>query len=174
MSMKNIDMKALCKRQHVYEGGGLVTGILMFLTITSHSSPLSHQQVGVTMPLSTALVRIGGGSCAERVYRKLCTVNVRQDHESIRGLRSLPLPALPLPFLLLPEPEGVHRQTVGAWKPVYHPDRQIWKQRAFGLSGHCSAHKPGRRAFQKKPGSPTHPSVCPAGGPWGRLGHVGP
>lgn len=68
MSMKNIDMKALCKQQHVYKGGGLVTGILMFLTITSHSSPLSHQQVGVTMPLSMALVRIG-----EAAVQSACT-----------------------------------------------------------------------------------------------------
>lgn len=67
MSMKKIDMEVLCKLQHVYKGGGLVTGILMFLKITSHSSPLSHQQVGVMMPLSMALVRIGGGNGAERV-----------------------------------------------------------------------------------------------------------
>lgn len=60
MRMGKKDTKVLCKLQRLYEGEGLVIVILMFLKITSHSSLLSHQQVGMMMPFSTVFVRIMG------------------------------------------------------------------------------------------------------------------
>ena len=60
MRMGKKDIKVLGKLQRLYEGEGLVIVILMFLKITSQSSLLSHQQVGMMMTFSIVFVRIMG------------------------------------------------------------------------------------------------------------------
>ena len=47
---KKKKMKMLCKLQSLYKDEGFIIIILVFIKITSHSSLLSHKQVGMTVP----------------------------------------------------------------------------------------------------------------------------
>lgn len=47
-----------CKLQSLCKDEGFAIIILAFIKITSHSSLLSHKQVGMTVPFSTVFVRV--------------------------------------------------------------------------------------------------------------------
>lgn len=53
-------MKMLSKLQSLCKDEGFIIIILVFIKITSHSSLLSHKQVGMTVPFSTVFVRLTG------------------------------------------------------------------------------------------------------------------
>ena len=50
MRIKEKKKKMLCKPQSLYKDEGFIIIILVFIKITSHSSLLSHKQVGMTVP----------------------------------------------------------------------------------------------------------------------------
>ena len=101
----------LCKLQSLYKDEGFIIIILVFIKITSHSSLLSHKQVGMTVPFWTVFVRVTGEHMYTAFVEFLANKHWTKPWMGCQELRSSFLPALQHPLFILLWPEVIGRQT---------------------------------------------------------------
>ena len=87
-------MKMLCKLQSLFKDEGFIIIILVFIKITSHSSLLSHEQVGMTVPLSSLYETHGRGHVYS-ICRVLSQLTPDKTMNGMPGAQILTAPGPP-------------------------------------------------------------------------------